>query len=146
MQITEDDLIEYGMIPEFVGRLPIIAPLLPLSAEDLMRIVTEPRNALARQYQEYFRMEECEIDYTPEGLRELAERALKRDTGARALRAILEDLMLDPMFELPGLKKRGTFVLTPEVVRGEKRLLDSFVAARATTAKTRRRTPKEDAA
>jgi ATP-dependent Clp protease ATP-binding subunit ClpX len=141
-QIVDDDLIEYGMIPEFVGRLPIVAPLMPLTARDLVRIITEPRNALARQYQEFFRIEECELAYDAEALTLLAEKALKRDTGARALRAIFEDLMLDPMFELPSLKKHGTFTITPEVVRGEVRLLDSFTEA----PKARRNAKKDDAA
>ena len=127
-QATDDDLIEYGMIPEFVGRVPVVAPLLPLTEDDLVRIITEPRNALVSQYQEFFKLENCELEFTPEALRIIARNALKRDTGARALRAIFEDLMLDPMFHLPSLKKTGKFLLTAEVVRGEKDLLkDSFV-------------------
>jgi ATP-dependent Clp protease ATP-binding subunit ClpX len=145
-QVIDDDLIEYGMIPEFVGRLPIVAPLMPLSAEDLVKIVTEPRNALSRQYQEYFRLEDCDIEYDHEALVLLAQKALKRETGARALRAIFEDLMLDPMFELPSLKKRGTFKITPEVVRGEKRLLDSFTEARENGKSARRHAKRDDAA
>ncbi len=128
-QVTEDDLIEFGMIPEFVGRLPIVAPLTPLTEEDLMRILTEPRNALAQQYQEFFRLEDCELEFTPEALRAIAQKALKRDTGARALRSLFESLMLDPMFHLPSMDKKGRFVVTPEIVRGEKDLLrDGFVA------------------
>ena len=126
-QVTEDDLIEFGMIPEFVGRLPIVAPLMPLGEDDLVRILTEPRNAIVRQYQEFFRLEESELEFTPEALREVAQHALKRGTGARALRAIFESLMLDPMFHLPSVDRRGRYVVTPEIVRGEKQLLtDGF--------------------
>ena len=120
------------MIPEFVGRVPIIAPLLPLTEEDLIRIITEPRNALVSQYQEFFKLENCELAFTPEALRLVAQKALKRDTGARALRSIFEALMLDPMFHLPSLKKSGRFLITPEVVSGEKDLLrDSFTETAA---------------
>ncbi len=126
-QVTEDDLMEYGMIPEFVGRVPVIAPLMPLTEDDLIRIVTEPRNALVKQYQEFFKLENCQLQFTPEALRVVARQAIKRDTGARALRAIFERLMLDPMYDLPSLKKSGRFTVTPEVVGGEKDLLkDSF--------------------
>ncbi len=136
-QVSEDDLIEFGMIPEFVGRLPIIAPLMPLTASDLVRIITEPRNALIQQYQEYFRLEDCELEFTPEALTLIAEKALKRDTGARALRAIFESLMLESMFQLPSLSKTGKFVVTPEVVRGEKDLLTNFLPLRNKVRKPR---------
>ena len=122
-QVTDDDLIHYGIIPEMVGRLPVIAPLMPLGVDDLVQILTEPRNALFRQYQEFFKMEQSELEFTPAALTLIAEKALKRDTGARALRTVFEELMLDPMFRLPSLKKHGQFVVTPEVVRGEKDLL-----------------------
>ena len=136
-QVSEDDLIEYGMIPEFVGRVPIIAPLMPLGACDLVRIITEPRNALMQQYQEFFRLEDCELEFTPEALAVIAEKALKRDTGARALRAIFESLMLEAMFQLPSLSKTGKFVVTPEVVRGEKDLLADFIPLRNKACKPR---------
>jgi len=147
-QVTEDDLIEFGMIPEFVGRLPIIAPLMPLTEDELMRIITEPRNALVSQYREFFRLEKCELEFAPEALRAIARKALRRDTGARALRAIIEDLMLDPMFHLPSLKKSCKFVVTPEVVRGEKDLLSSFVesAPPQTKPKAPEGAKKDDAA
>ena len=124
-QVTDDDLIHYGMIPEMVGRLPVIAPLMPLTAADLVRILTEPRNALVGQYQEFFKMEDSQLEFTPEALKSLADKALKRETGARALRAIFEELMLDPMFNLPSLDTRGRFAVTLEVARGEKELLQS---------------------
>ncbi|MCK6455019.1 MAG: ATP-dependent Clp protease ATP-binding subunit ClpX [Phycisphaerae bacterium] len=118
-QVTPDDLIEYGMIPEFVGRLPLIATLAPLDEAGLVRVLTEPRNALCRQYRKFFEISGSKLEFTPEALREIARRALKRDTGARALRSVLEELMLDLMFELPEKEAAGTYVITDAVVRGD---------------------------
>jgi ATP-dependent Clp protease ATP-binding subunit ClpX len=117
-QVTADDLIEYGMIPEFVGRLPVIAPLDPLDEEAMVRILTEPKNALVRQYQKLFEMEGAEIEFEPAALREIARLAKARDTGARGLRAIVEEIMLDLMFELPDMETKGKHVITVDVVRG----------------------------
>ncbi len=122
-QVQPDDLIQFGMIPELIGRLPVIVPLMPLGAEELSLILTEPRNALIRQYQKFFKMEGASLDFTREALLEISRLALKRDTGARALRAIIENLMLDVMFELPSLPPCA-YKVTPEVVRGESSLLD----------------------
>jgi ATP-dependent Clp protease ATP-binding subunit ClpX len=122
-QVTPDDLIEFGMIPEFVGRLPIICPLEPLDRAALIRILTEPRNAVLKQYQRLFEMENAKLEFTPQALEEIATRAVERDTGARALRAVVEQFMLDYMYELPELEHRGTYTVTPEVVRGEEDLL-----------------------
>ncbi len=121
-EVTPDDLIEFGMIPEFVGRLPIICPLEPLDVDALVEILTEPKNALVRQYQKLFEMENAKLAFTPEALREIAQRAMERDTGARALRAVTEEFMLDCMFELPELQPGTTYTVTPEVVRGEAEL------------------------
>ncbi|WP_337845196.1 ATP-dependent Clp protease ATP-binding subunit ClpX [Thermus sp.] len=101
-EVIPEDLIKFGMIPEFVGRAPLIVQLHPLGEEDLVRILTEPKNALVRQYQELFRMEGIELRFTQAALKEVARRALKRGTGARGLRAILEKAMVDLMFEAPG--------------------------------------------
>ena len=146
-QVNDDDLINYGMIPEFVGRVPVIAPLMPLDANDLVHILTKPKNALVRQYQEFFKLEDCELEFTPAALKLLAELALERNTGARALRAILEELMLDVQFDLPSIEEKGKFTVTPAVVRGEMPLLKSF--ARKGAAKSKAKSPlkkKEDAA
>nr|XP_040024396.1 ATP-dependent Clp protease ATP-binding subunit clpX-like, mitochondrial isoform X2 [Gasterosteus aculeatus aculeatus] len=95
------DLIEFGMIPEFVGRLPVVVPLHSLDEETLVRILTEPRNAVVPQYQALFSMDKCELNVTPDALRAIARMALERKTGARGLRSILEKLLLEPMFEVP---------------------------------------------
>lgn len=123
-KVTSDDLIEFGMIPEFVGRLPVMAPLDPLDEEALMRILTEPRNALVKQYQKLFEMEGAELEFTPPSLREIARLAKHRDTGARGLRSIVEDVMTDIMFELPDLEAKGKFIVTDKVVRGEASLFE----------------------
>jgi len=118
-QVAPDDLIEFGMIPEFVGRLPIICPLGPLDKTALVRILTEPRNAVVKQYQKLFEMENAKLEFTRPALEEIATRALERDTGARALRSVVEEMMLDYMYELPEHKIGNTYVVTPEVVRGD---------------------------
>ncbi len=120
---TPDDLIEFGMIPEFVGRLPVLCPLTPLSREALVRILGEPKNAIVKQYQKLFEMENAKLAFAPESLDEIAERALQRDTGARALRSIVEEFMLEYMYELPDMPPGRTYVVTPAVVRGEQDLL-----------------------
>src|SRR5438128_2530773 len=123
-KVTSDDLIHFGMIPEFVGRLPVIAPLDPLDEESLVRILTEPRNALVRQYQKLFEMEGAELEFHPQSLREIARRAKERDTGARGLRSIVEEVMTEIMFELPDMETKGKYVVTDHVVRGETPLFE----------------------
>jgi ATP-dependent Clp protease ATP-binding subunit ClpX len=117
-----DDIIEFGMIPELVGRLPVISPLTPLSEDDLVHIMTEPRNSLVRQYQKFFEMENASLEFTPDSLREIARVAKERDTGARGLRSVVERLMFDIMFELPEQEAGKKYVVTPAVVRGEEKL------------------------
>jgi ATP-dependent Clp protease ATP-binding subunit ClpX len=103
-QIDSDDILEFGLIPELVGRLPVISSLGPLSAEALVRVLLEPRNALVKQYQKLFEMEDCKLEFTDGALLAIARRALKKETGARGLRSIMEDVMLDVMFDLPDNK------------------------------------------
>src|SRR5205823_6608717 len=123
-QVTSDDLIEFGMIPEFVGRLPVLAPLEPLDEDALMKILTEPKNALVKQYQKLFEMEGAELEFDEGALREIALKAKTRDTGARGLRSIVEEVMTDVMFELPEIETKGKFVVTADVVKGAARLFD----------------------
>src|SRR6516165_2347436 len=124
-KVTSDDLIEFGMIPEFIGRLPVLAPLDPLDEESLMRILTEPRNALVRQYQKLFEMEGAELEFDESALREIARMAKERDTGARGLRSIVEDVMLDIQYELPDIEHKGKYVVDGAVVKGERPLFDA---------------------
>ncbi len=118
MQVEPRDLLKFGMIPEFVGRLPIIAAVHNLEENDLIRILIEPRNALVKQYQKIFAMENVKLDFTPEALSLIVNEAVHRGTGARALRAIIENFMLDIMYELPSLSSRiSKCIITPEVIK-----------------------------
>jgi ATP-dependent Clp protease ATP-binding subunit ClpX len=100
-QVTPDDVLEYGMIPELVGRLPIVCPLHPLSREAMIQILTEPKNALIRQYQHLFGLDGAALEFSRDALELIADRALSRNTGARALRAVVDELMIDLMYHLP---------------------------------------------
>jgi ATP-dependent Clp protease ATP-binding subunit ClpX len=113
-QITAEDLIEFGMIPEFIGRLPVLAPLMPLTVDTLVTVLTQPKNAIVKQYQHFFALEGAKLEFTEGALRELARRAVKRETGARALRAVVEEVMIELMFELPGGQWRGAEFLIDE--------------------------------
>jgi len=121
-QVQPEDLVEFGMIPEFVGRLPLCATLEPLDVATLVNILTAPKNALVKQYARIFRMEGAELEFTPKALERIAERALKRDTGARALRAVTEEVMLDLMYQLPDQGHGGKFVIDENVVDGRRNL------------------------
>src|SRR3982751_239657 len=123
-QVQPEDLVEFGMIPEFVGRLPLCATLEPLDVATLINILTTPKNALVKQYQKFFRMEGSEIEFTPRALEIIAERALKRDTGARALRAVCEEIMLDLMYRLPEEGQGGKYTISEEVVDGKRNLFE----------------------
>jgi ATP-dependent Clp protease ATP-binding subunit ClpX len=121
-QVTADDLIDFGMIPEFVGRLPVLAPLDPLDEATLIKILTEPKNALVRQYQKLFDMEGAEIEFTEGALKAIAIKAKERDTGARGLRSIVEDVMTDIMFDLPDIEHKEKYIVDEAVVRKERPL------------------------
>ncbi len=124
-RVTADDLIEFGMIPEFVGRLPVLAPLVPLTVEALVSILTEPKNAITRQYKHLFALEGASLEFSDDALRAIAERALKRDTGARALRAVMEELMLELMYELPDMDNQGAhYVIDGADVQTKRKLAD----------------------
>ena len=123
-QVTSDDLLDFGMIPEFIGRLPVLAPLDPLDEPSLVRILTEPRNALVRQYRKLFEMEGSELEFTEGALNLIAKKARERDTGARGLRSIVEEVMTDIMFELPEMETKGKFLVTESVIRGTESMFD----------------------
>ena len=124
-QVIPEDIIEYGMIPEMVGRLPVITTLSALDEAALIDILTKPKNALCKQYQRFFEMEDAELEFTDKALHALAKKALKRDTGARALRSITEELMIDLMYQLPEEPKPTRYIITPEIVE---RKADLFTA------------------
>jgi len=117
--VRPEDLIKFGLIPEFVGRLPVVGSVTQLGVEALVRILVEPRNALVKQYQRLFEFEDIELEVTEEALEAIADQALLRGTGARGLRAILEEVLLDVMYELPGDDEAGRVVVDLDSVRGE---------------------------
>lgn len=119
--VEPEDLVKFGLIPEFVGRIPVVASLNELTAADLVRILTEPKNAMVRQYQKLLGMEDVKLEFTPAALQELAKAAVERKTGARGLRALLESIMLDVMYEAPRRSVAGRCLITDAVVRGEER-------------------------
>ncbi|MCA9050348.1 MAG: ATP-dependent Clp protease ATP-binding subunit ClpX, partial [Planctomycetaceae bacterium] len=124
-----DDILEFGLIPELIGRLPVLGTLAPLSEDALVQVLTEPRNALIRQYKKLFEMEECNLDFTSGALKEIARQARERDTGARGLRSIMERTMFQLMYELPDQKRGSSFVITEEMVRGESTIRPTDSAA-----------------
>ncbi|TWT65433.1 ATP-dependent Clp protease ATP-binding subunit ClpX [Posidoniimonas polymericola] len=121
-EVTADDLVEFGLIPELVGRLPVVSSLRPLTEDALVQILTEPRNALTKQYQHLFSMEEADLKFTDEALRAIARRAHSRETGARGLRSIIESVMLDIMFDLPDQPRGSNYLVTDDVVEGRSKL------------------------
>jgi ATP-dependent Clp protease ATP-binding subunit ClpX len=114
--LEPDDLVKFGMIPEFIGRVPMVAVVDPLDEEALMEILTEPRNALVKQYQKLLKMDSVQLDFKPDAIRAIAQEAYRRKTGARALRGIVEELMLDVMYELPSRKDVTRCTITREMV------------------------------
>lgn len=118
-QVEPEDLIKYGLIPEFVGRLPVLATLEELDEAALIKILTEPKNALTKQYSKLFEMENVELEFRQEALTAIAKKALERKTGARGLRSILEQVLLDTMYDLPSLEGISKVVIDENVVKGE---------------------------
>ncbi len=115
-ELEPEDLLKFGLIPEFVGRLPVIATLEDLDAEALVTILTAPKNALVKQYQRLFELEDVKLTFTEDALKAIAKRAIERKTGARGLRSIMEDILLDTMFDLPGLENVDEVVVNEEAV------------------------------
>ena len=114
--MTNEDLLKYGLIPEFVGRLPVVAKLVELGESELIQILTEPRNALIKQYQKLFRMDGVELDFTDDALVAVAGEALLRKTGARGLRSIIESAMIDIMYDTPIDEQVKEVTITRDVI------------------------------
>jgi ATP-dependent Clp protease ATP-binding subunit ClpX len=117
--LEPEDLLKFGLIPEFVGRLPVIATLEDLDEDALIIILTQPKNALVKQYQRLFELEDTQLTFTDEALSAIAKRAIERKTGARGLRSILEDILLDTMFELPGMDNVTEIVVNEEAAASD---------------------------
>jgi ATP-dependent Clp protease ATP-binding subunit ClpX len=125
-QITPDDVLEFGMIPELVGRLPILCPLMPLDRDTMVNILTEPRNALVKQFQHFFRLEGAELEFTRGAMDLIAERALQRRTGARALRAVLDEIMIELMYHLPEMDNVNAVYVLDEHAISERKPLSAM--------------------
>ena len=123
-EVTTEDILEFGLIPELVGRMPILTSLRPLDEQGLVRVLTEPKNALIRQYESLFQLEDSEVTFTEDAIAAIAKRAKEKGTGARGLRSIVEEVMLDIMYELPEQPKDSRFVINREVVDGEQSLFN----------------------
>ena len=117
-EVEPEDLLKFGLIPEFVGRLPVVATLADLDEAALVEILTKPKNALVKQYQRLFEMEDVRLEFSDDALRQISHKAIQRRTGARGLRSIMEAILLDPMFDLPGLSGVESILVNKEVVEG----------------------------
>ena len=129
--VEPEDLLKFGLIPEFIGRLPVIATLEDLDEAALMQILTSPKNALVKQYQRLFEMEDVKLTLTQDALKAVSRKAIERKTGARGLRSIMEGILLDTMFDLPGLEGVEQVVIGPEVVDGKARPLYIYAEPKA---------------
>ena len=118
-ELEPEDLLKFGLIPEFVGRLPVIATLQDLDEDALVTILTEPKNALVKQYQRLFELEDAKLTFTEDALMAIAKKAIERKTGARGLRSIMENILLDTMFDLPGLESVEEVVVNEEAVSAD---------------------------
>jgi ATP-dependent Clp protease ATP-binding subunit ClpX len=127
-KVEPDDLIKFGLIPEIVGRLPIVAPLEGLTEEDLIRILSEPKNSIAKQYQKLLGLDKVELEFEPEALREISKKAIERKTGARGLRAITENILLETMFEIPSQKNIKSVKITKDAVLKESGLETTYLS------------------
>jgi ATP-dependent Clp protease ATP-binding subunit ClpX len=143
-RVEPEDLVSFGLIPEFIGRLPVMAVVRPLDAEQMMDILTQPRNALTRQYQYYFELEDAELEFSTEALEEIARIAMEKKTGARALRGIVESKMIEAMYELPTRKEPSRYIITAEMIRGEVPIEPVAAVAKDTSKKTRKKSRKSE--
>ena len=116
-RLMPEDLLKYGLIPEFVGRLPVVVTLTSLTAEDLVRVLTEPKNAITRQFQKFLSLDKVDLVFTPAALQAAAEVAITRKTGARALRSIVEESLLDVMYDVPDHGEIRKCIITEETIR-----------------------------
>jgi ATP-dependent Clp protease ATP-binding subunit ClpX len=131
-KVTPHDVLQFGLIPELIGRLPVLAPLLPLNEEEMIRVLTEPRNAIVRQYQHLFSLEDASLEFSDAALSKVAQAAMERGTGARALRAVIDGFMLDLMYDLPDGERAGrSYVISEDAVEGNCTLDDLEIPQKA---------------
>ena len=118
-QISPDDLIKFGLIPEFIGRLPVTVALNELTRDDLKRIITEPKNSILKQFKTSLKMDNVELDFEDGAVNAIADLAIEQNTGARGLRAIVENVMMDLMFEIPSIKGKKKVVITEDNIKNK---------------------------
>jgi len=134
-KVTPDDLLKYGLIPELLGRLPVLSPLAPLGVDALIRVLTEPKNALIKQHQHMFTLENAKLSFTDGALQLIAKRAMARETGARALRAVVDEIMLDLMYDLPDADSAGAeYVIDEAAVKAKTARLEDLRVQRKESA------------
>ena len=127
-QIAPEDLMKYGLIPEFIGRLPVLRTLEPLAEDSLIQIMTEPKNSLIKQYQAVFDMEGVKLTFDPKAIRAIAKKGIERETGARGLRSIMEETMIDLMYEIPSMKGVQEVIISEEVVNLNSRPVINYLS------------------
>lgn len=143
-RVLPEDLLSYGLIPEFIGRLPVVASLKPLDEESLIQILTEPKNALVKQYEKLFLMDDVELEFEEKALKGIARKAMERNTGARGLRSIIETLMLDIMYEIPSREDVEKCIITEDMVNDEN-VRPKLLYTDGTVEESKKELPKESA-
>ena len=126
-QVTPDDLVKFGLIPELIGRMPITCALKELTRDDLVSVLTEPKNAITKQFQASFSIDDVKLEFEKEAIEEIADEAIRQKTGARGLRTIVEKMLMDVMFKIPDIKGKKTFTVTKKIVQGKEKNIESLI-------------------
>lgn len=126
-QVTPDDLVKFGLIPELIGRMPITCALKELTRDDLVSVLTEPKNAITKQFQASFNIDDVKLEFEKEAIEEIADEAIRQKTGARGLRTIVEKMLMDVMFKIPDIKGKKTFTVTKKIVQGKEKNIESLI-------------------
>ena len=127
-QVTPDDLVKFGLIPELIGRMPITVALKELTKDDLVSILTEPKNAITKQFQASFAIDDANLIFEKEAIEEIANEAIRQKTGARGLRTIVEKMLMDVMFEIPNIEGKKSFTVTKDIVLKKKKDIKSLIS------------------
>ena len=127
--VKPDDLMKFGMIPEFIGRVPVTVALDKLDAEALVKVLTEPKNAITKQFQASFNIDDVKLEFEKDAIEEIADEAIRQKTGARGLRTIVEKMLMDVMFKIPDIKGKKTFTVTKKIVQGKEKNIESLIKA-----------------
>ena len=126
-QVTPDDLVKFGLIPELIGRMPITCALKELTRDDLVSVLTEPKNAITKQFQASFNIDDVKLEFEKDAIEEIADEAIRQKTGARGLRTIVEKMLMDVMFKIPDIKGKKTFTVTKKIVQGKEKNIESLI-------------------